>query len=80
MPPSNAYHYIGGAGAKLWGQPGSCKERKRGEPENIEDKDGEQREPLVELIECRQLIEINVLSGWAKGRERFRLAVRELDV
>lgn len=35
--------------------------------------------PLVSLTECRQLIEINVLSGWAEGGERSRLAARELD-
>lgn len=35
--------------------------------------------PLVSLTKCRQLIEINVLSGWADGTKRFRLAARELD-
>lgn len=38
MVPSNEYHYIGGAGTKLWGQLESCYERKRGETENTRTK------------------------------------------
>lgn len=80
MAPANEYHYTGGAGGKLWGQL-EKKEGKRGETENMRTKteSKESSLPLVELTECGQLIEINVLSGWAERREKSRLAVRELD-
>lgn len=58
-----------------------CEEKKRGQIENMRTKteSTESHLPLVELTECRQLIEINVSSGWAEGRKRSRLAERELD-
>lgn len=81
MVPSNEYHYKGGAGAKLWGQRGRYNGVKRGKTESTRTKRESKVRglPLVSLTGCRQLIEINVSSGWVEGKERSRLAVRELD-
>lgn len=49
MVPSNEYHYIGGAGAELWGQLQSCKERKKGETENTRTK-AESKERGLPLV------------------------------
>lgn len=67
--------------AANYGVSSKKKEGKRGETENMRTKteSKESSLPLVELTECGQLIEINVLSGRAERREKSRLAVRELD-